>query len=134
MVRPPLQLPVRPRLTAAEIERAQYVGSPEHKAVRWWGGLPGARLGEDGQARRPKKQQTTICPLIEDADREQATCWVRAALRAGQCKFLEADKDFPKHIWYFSGGQNWIGFCINSVAGHYKGWPVDEEERRAIFG
>jgi hypothetical protein len=70
-----------------------------------------------------------------EADRVRATNWVRAALRAGQIRFYEADKDFPKHIWYRDEtGQLWFGFCINGVLGHYKGWPIDEDERVAVFG
>ncbi len=78
--------------------------------------------------------QTTICPLTSEADRERATGWVRAALMAGQARFYEGDKDFPKHIWYQDEtGQLWFGFCVNSVQGQYKGWPIEEDERVAIF-
>lgn len=134
MVRPPPQLPIRQPLSEATIAGAQYVGSAEHKAKRWWGGLPLARVGKDGKASRPKKQKTTICPLIDESHRVRATSWVQSSLRAGQCKFYEGDKDFPKHIWYRADGSVWFGYCINSVRGQYKGWPIDEEERRAFFG
>lgn len=66
----------------------------------------------------------------------QATAWVRAALAAGQMKYLEADKDFPARIWYREAeiGQIWMGYCVNSIAGEYKGWPISEDERVAVFG
>lgn len=136
LARRPRQLPSRPLLQAAQIEGATYVGSAEHKSERWWGGLPQAHVGDDGVATRPKKQCTTICPLVTEADRNRATQWVQAALGAGQYRFLEADKDFPGRIWYrqSENGQLWMGFCINTVLGQYKGWPIEEDERGAVFG
>ena len=130
----PTPEPARQPLTQDEIERARYVGSEEHKAVRWWGGLPGAIVGGGGVATRPGKQDTTICPLHTGADREQATIWVRVALAAGQCKFATGDDVYPKWIWHRASGQVWFGFCTNMGAGWYKGWPVDEEEWRGKFG
>lgn len=60
---------------------------------------------------------------------------MQRALQAGQFKFHEADQDFPARIWYHdqATGQLWIGYCINSVAGEYKGWPILEDERLAVF-
>jgi hypothetical protein len=64
-----------------------------------------------------------------------ATGWVRIALRLGQGRYYEANQDFPKHIWYTDDCcQVWFGFCVNSVQGQYKGWPIGEDERVAIFG
>ena len=114
-------------------ERASYTGSEEHKTKRWWGGLPGVRYDKDGNAVRYKRQKTTICDLVTEADRRRATEWVRAAIRSGQYKFLEGDQDFPKHVWYQADGRGWFGFCTNPAAGEYKGWPMEEDERRAYF-
>ena len=114
-------------LTKAQIAAARYTGSKEHKGVRWWGGLPGARIGKGGVAKRPKKQLTTICPFVSEEDRERATYWVQQALIQGKFDYFEADKIYPKHIWHTDEtGQEWFGFCINSVAGEYKGWPLEE--------
>ena len=66
----------------------------------WWGGLPGAYVGSSGKATRPKKQDTTICPLTTATDRDVATEWVREALTTGQMRWYEGDQDFPNHIWY----------------------------------
>lgn len=136
MARRPQQLPPRTPLASTQIPIAAYVGSAEHKAKRWWGGLPQAYVGPSGAATRPKKQKTTVCPLVNVADRALATQWVRAALSAGQYRYLEADQDFPSRIWYREGetGQLWIGYCINSTQGQYKGWPVEEEDHIAVFG
>jgi hypothetical protein len=114
--------------------RALYVGSKEHKDKRWWGGLPGVQYGKDARPRRPKRQKTTICPLVTSEDQRRATTWIRAAIENRQFRFLEGDQDFPKHVWYEAEGRGWFGYCINSIAGHYKGWPMEEEERREIFG
>ena len=131
----PSQIPARAPLSASEIDSACYKGSKEHKAKRWWGGLPGARVGKNGKAKRPKKLHTSICWLVAEADRERASDWVRDALKQGQSRFYEGDKRYPKHIWYKDrDGQFWFGFLINSGQGSYKGWPVDESEKIETFG
>ena len=130
----PNQIPLRPLLTRLQIRRAHYVGSPEHKVERWWGGLPEAWIGPDGDANRPNRQFNTICRKTEPEDRDEASRWVRAALRRGQYVYQEGDKTFPKHIWYQDDdGQCWFGFAVNDIAGTYKGWPIDEAEKRETF-
>jgi hypothetical protein len=91
------------------------------------------RYGKDGKPVREKKEKTTICDLVAEEDRSRATAWVRAAIERGQFEFFEADQDFPKHVWYQADGRGWFGFCINPAAGEYKGWPMEEDERRAFF-
>jgi hypothetical protein len=130
MAKRPGQVPRRVPLSLAQIARAEYVGSEEHKADRWWGGLPKAYVGVDGEAKRPNKQKTTICHLVTETDRQKATGWVRAALMQRQFKYLEGDKDFPARIWYREPGtgQLWIGYCLNGILGQYKGWPGVEDD------
>ena len=134
----PNQQPSKGPLNQAErialAARASYVGSKEHKAMRWWGGLPGVRFGRDGRPSRQKREKSTICDLVTKEDRERATTWVRAAIESAQFTFLEGDQDFPKHIWYQADARGWFGFCVNSAAGEYKGWPLEEDERLALFG
>jgi hypothetical protein len=133
MPRPP-QIPDRPSLTDREIKAASYIGSGEHKATRWWGGLPLAKVGPDGTAKRPKKEHTTICPKVTDDDRREVSRWVREALKLGQLRYFEGDKTYPKHIWYKDeSGQYWFGFAVNQISGTYKGWPVTEAEKREAF-
>lgn len=136
MARRPRQIPTRIPLSAEQIASATYVGSDEHKDRRWWGGLGGAYVGRSGVATRPKKLNTSICPMTTATDRETATCWVRCALRSGQLIYLEGDKDFPSRIWYRdpATAQSWSGYCVNGILGQYKGWPIEEDERRAVFG
>jgi hypothetical protein len=135
MAKRPTQLPYRRPLTEQQIAGATYVGSPEHKVRRWWGGQPEAWENAEGIATRPGRQLTTICRLVEAEDRERATLWVREALTLGQLLYREADKDFPWLIWYReANGHLWMGQCVNSVLGQYKGWPIDEEQRVEVFG
>lgn len=136
MKQPAQQLQKGPRTDAerrALAARASYVGSKEHKDKRWWGGLPGVRYDRDGKPRRQRRQKTTICPLVTVEDKALATAWIRAAIENHQFRFFEGDQDFPKHVWYEVEGRGWFGYCINSAAGQYKGWPMEEEERREIF-
>jgi hypothetical protein len=112
MPRRPAQLPVRAPLTPRQIASARYVGSPEHKTLRWWGGLPEAYAPGGGQASRPGKQQTTICPLFSVQDRDRATGWVQEALRDGHYRFYEGDKDFPKKSGIETPAVNFGSVCV----------------------
>ena len=92
-----------------------------------------ARQLHGGKVGRPGKQTTTVCPLTTNEDRTEATAWLRQAIVAEQYRFVEADQDFPKRVWFKARGQIWCGFCLNPAAGEYKGWPIDEDELRAVF-
>ena len=96
--------------------------------------MPKAWQPKRGKASRPKRQHTTICHMVTAKERDEASRWVRAALAAGQFRFFEGDKTYPKHIWYEDEhGQFWFGFAVNQIAGTYKGWPVSEEEKLEAF-
>ena len=115
--------------------RATYTGSPEHKGAAWWGGLPAARDLGGGRIGRPNKEVTMECPLTSIKDQVRATTWVRNAIRAGQYRYFEgSNSGFPNRVWYEAEGRIWVGYCINRTSGEYKGWPIDEDERDAIFG
>lgn len=43
-----------------------------------------------------------------------------------------SDMKRPRKVW--SPPEIWFGLCINTQAGEYKGWPITEEERHAVFG
>ena len=109
-------------------QEAEYVGSPEHKIGRWWGGQ-GNPPGPDGALSRPKKQDTTVCPLRTQEDKTKATRWIQQALLDGYFVFEEGDKRFPKHVWCEDvDGGAWVGRCTNSVQGEYKGWPASPSD------
>lgn len=137
---PPKRPPQRPRradLLQAEREalaaHAMYVGSPEHKDEKWWGGLPMARQLPKGKIGRRGKQTTTLCPLTTEEDRHRATEWVRLAIANGQYRFFQNDQAFPKKIWHRADGTIWCGIVSNPASGEYKGWPIGEREWREIF-
>lgn len=134
----PKKRPRRPELSPEDrhalAARASYVGSPEHKTRWWWGGKPTARQLPGGQVGRPGKQRTTICPLTTEDDRVRATQWVRHAIANGQYQYYEGDKDFPKKVWHCADGRIWCGFCTNQGQGQYKGWPIEQQEQREVFG
>ena len=115
--------------------RAVYTGSPEHKKSDWWGGLPQAWDLGDGRIGRPGKEQTTECPLTSPKDKVRATAWLREAIRTGQYRYFEGNNEgFPNRVWHEANGLIWVGWCINRTSGEYKGWPIEESERNAIFG
>ena len=128
-MRRPRQIPQR-NLTrdnlAVLAKGATYVGSCEHKVQRWWGGLPKARQLPGGDVGRPGKQQTTICHLTSRQDQVRATGWLREAIRQRNFSFVETDQKYPKRVWVKAAGRFWCGFCINTAAGEYKGWPCND--------
>lgn len=77
---------------------------------------------------------TTLCPLTTKEEQHLATEWVRLAIANGHYRFFKTDKDFPKKIWHRANGKIWYGVCINQGKGEYKGWPIEEQEWREVFG
>lgn len=136
MKRPKQKQMPRSRSTAELQELAAsacYVGSSEHKVVRWWGGLPTGKQLPGNKIGRRERKITTICPLYTKEHRKIATGWVRQAIADGNCKFPQGEKRYPKKIWIEADDTIWVGLCINSELGQYKGWPSNKEERDAIF-
>ena len=131
--RPKSRGPIIPEDLEELANRCEYIGSIEHKDRRSWLGLP--------QPRRSKipEQTATICDLVTDEDREQATEWVRLAVSRAQFDRNDWINEFPRKIWHKDEtGQFWYGFLTNSGAGEkpigqYKGWPISKEERDEIF-
>lgn len=83
---------------------------------------------------RRQKQHTTVCPLTTSDDRKRATDWLRRAISAGQYVFQEGDQRFPRKVWFEADNQYWMGSCVNTAKGEYKGWPITGDEYREIFG
>ena len=87
------------------------------------------------KSRSQKETNDYYLPALKHAGQGEGNALaVREAIILGQYKFVEADQRFPKKIWFRADGRIWYGFCINTQSGQYKGWPIDEEERRAVFG
>jgi hypothetical protein len=94
-------------------ERAQYVGSPEHKDAPSFAGQP-----------RPRSD-ASIC--ARDLTQEIVQGWLRAAiLRGATSAFWEGD--FPRYVWFKTDNVAYEGRLINSVTGEYKGWPLTRDE------
>jgi hypothetical protein len=73
-------------------------------------------------------------PLIGRRRSNSGDSLVQMALKRQQYRFYDGDKTYPKHIWrQEESDQFWFGFCINGISGTYKGWPIDEVEKREVF-
>ena len=78
--------------------------------------------------------------MVTTRERDIATGWVRTAISSGQFDRADWRNGFPRRIWYRDGdGKFWYGFLTNqgdgpSPRGQYKGWPIEEDEWREIFG
>lgn len=119
---------------ASIASRAYYLGATPHKAKRSWLGVPEPRRTRKTAADKDDtRQNASICPLVEDAEREEATRWVQDAIRLGQCRGPWED-GFPRYIWYKSeDGRYWAGRIMQPRQGDppraaYKGWPISETE------
>lgn len=93
--------------------RAVYVGSAEHKGHPTGAGPP--RLRAD----------TTPCDPSIDTD--QATRWLRAAIRAGLVSETW-ERGFPRYVWTRVRGIAYEARHGAGADGHYKGWPLLEDE------
>lgn len=133
----PPRRPGRPQPEAPEdledvAERCDYVGSEEHKDQRWWQGMPWPR--------NHPRDVATICSLVTERDRDQATEWIREAIKNGQFGRKDWRNGFPRRVWHRDRhGQYWYGMLTNQGAGpnprgQYKGWPIGEDEKVEIFG
>jgi hypothetical protein len=128
---------VRPHTIPGDLDelasRCEYLGSRVHKDQRSWLGLPTPRQSPD------PSEVATICPLISEEERRQATEWIRTAIRRGQFSRTDWRNGFPRRIWHRdNSGKYWYGVLTNSGAGQnpraqYKGWPISEEEKNEIF-
>jgi hypothetical protein len=134
MKRPADRRPTIPDNLEELAERCEYLGSKVHKDRRSWLGLPRPRRSVEPE------ETATICDLVTDSDRDQATEWVRTAIRNRQFDLTDWRNGFPRRIWHKDeSGRYWYGFLTNSGAGEnpraqYKGWPISEDEKNEIFG
>ena len=93
--------------------RARYVGSPEHKDAPSFAGQP-----------RPRAD-ASICDAKLAQD--EVNGWLREALARGTFGgYWEGN--FPRYVWYKSGNIVYEARLVNSEAGEYKGYPLDEDE------
>ena len=139
MKRPPKTVPVLDGASRnALAARAIYTGSPEHKTERSWLGMPQPR--KNSKTGVPGfKQIATICPLVQDKQREIAIAWVKNAISQGHYNPNIWDGEFPREIWHKDDqGNYWFGRLTQRGTGdgtqaEYKGWPISREEWRENF-
>lgn len=101
---------------AALADRAQYVGSNEHKA-------------------RPLDPSYHIEPALRsdasrcdpDIRRQQAEAALREAIRT-RVVSEQFEGQFPRYAWARLGDRPYMARLINREAGHYKAWPIEEHE------
>ena len=94
--------------------RANYVGSPEHKSVPSFAGAP--RLRSDAS-----KCDPTLGTVAE------LTAWLRAALIDGRVG-APWEGDFPRYIWSHIDNQWYEARLVNQELGQYKGYPIRDSE------
>jgi hypothetical protein len=95
-------------------ERAEYVGSGEHKSYPSFAGPPKLRA-----------TATRCDPSL--ADQDELTGWLRDGIRKGQVGTLW-EGDFPRYVWVSRQGTWYEGRLVNPGLGQYKGYALTEEQ------
>jgi hypothetical protein len=95
-------------------DRASYIGSSEHKNFPSFAGAP--RLRADASKCDPKL-----------ADPEELTRWLREAITVGHVG-TPWEGDFPRYAWCKREAAVYEARLVNSVQGHYKGYPLGPGE------
>lgn len=99
-------------------QEASYIVSTEHK-THLTGAGPG-RLRSDA-SKCPKELQL-----------DQVTDWLKTAIRKGEVS--AAGDLFPEYVWIRIEGQAFEARLSNSVLGHYKGYPILDNEAPRWLG
>jgi len=99
----------------ATVERARYIGSPEHKTAPSFAGAP-----------RPRADASICDPRFLD-QQDRLTEWLREALRSGAVGG-PVEGDFPRYVWYRDGDTVYEGRLVNRGNGEYKGYPLEPDE------
>ncbi len=95
---------------------ARYTGSPEHKMVPSFAGQP-----------RPRAN-ASMCDSSLIGKQLLLTRWLRQAIRQGMVsEFWEGR--FPRYVWILKGGTVYEGRLVNREQGHYKGYPLEPDQR-----
>lgn len=103
------------KVLVALAQRATYVGSPEHKDVVSFVGQPKLRA------------DASICDRVLARDKAIVQGWLRKSILAGSIG-TPWEGDFPRYVWYRGGSTVYEGRLINREQGHYKGYPLTEDE------
>lgn len=95
-------------------EKAQYVGSGEHKVAPSFAGPP-----------RPRADASKCDPRLADPD--ELTGRLREAMRKGAVG-APFEGRYPRYVWARIGDSVYEGRLVNRELGQYKGYPLDLDE------
>ncbi len=94
--------------------RAIYDGSPYHKTMLSFAGMP----------RRRSRPSASICPSELAHSQQQIEQWLRSAIEAGHTGVW--DREFPRQVWYREGET--VYEALHGGGGHYHGYPLLADE------
>jgi hypothetical protein len=115
----PMARKVTPRRDEVNLDRiaarVTYVGSPEHKDMPSFAGLPHPR------------SDASICDRKLSGDLELVTGWLKRAIRRGAIGGM-MEGDFPRFAWYKENDRVYEARLVNQELGEYKGYPLNKTE------
>lgn len=92
----------------------RYVGSGEHKSFPSFAGPP--KLRSDA---------SKCDPSLSDA--AELTGWLRQGIARGWVG-APWEGGYPRYVWHRAEAGGYEGRLVNSGAGEYKGYPLNEDE------
>lgn len=91
------------------------MGSPEHKDVPSFAGMPKPRA------------DASICERRLARDQAEVQRWLQTAISRGVVG-EPWEGEFPRYVWYKDAGTVYEGRLVNREQGSYKGYPLAREE------
>jgi hypothetical protein len=93
---------------------------------RWLASLPPNSPATIAGEPRPRAD-ASICDRKLLTRPGELTAWLQAAIRTGKVSEL-FEGEFPRYAWHRDGDIVYEARLINSVAGQYKGYPLNADE------
>ena len=97
-------------------ESCRYVGSPYHKDVPGFAGVP--------RGRRPS---ASLCPRDLADRRDVVERWLREAVRSGRVGAW--DGGYPRYVWHREGDTVFEARHGSPGSGEYHGYPLEPSQR-----
>ena len=105
--------------------KTRYIGSPEHKDVPGYAGVPEYR--RQRESLRPDASRCPETISVSEKQRDMVQGWLRNAIRAGHVSAMW-ENGFPRYVWHREDDTVFEGRHINGPVGTCKGYPLDREE------